>query len=131
MIFQLARKFGQIRNKYSYRLANSFGMTKQLTESEFRNTFDNKMTDVTQTAEPVVDIWNYVEVLAKQNLVNNYVFENNLVETVFRNETSTFDHILLPTSDQNIFITLVIDLTKKTIYGHIKLDLNQKYPHTK
>ena len=106
-------------------------MTKQLTETEFRNTFGNKMTDVTQTAEPVVDIWNYVEELVKQKLVDNYVYENNLVETVYRNETSTFDHILLPTNDPNIFITLVVDLTNETIFGHIKSDLNQKYGLTK
>jgi siderophore synthetase component len=106
-------------------------LTEQLTETEFRNTFGNKMTDVTQTAEPVVDIWNYVEELVKQKLVDNYVYENNLVETVYRNETSTFDHILLPTKDRNIFITLVVDLTNKTIFGYIKLDLNQKYGVTK
>ena len=113
------------------RLSNFIGLTKQLTETEFRNTFGNKMTDVTQTAEPVVDIWNYVEELVKQKLVDNYVYENNLVETVYRNDTSTFDHILLPTNDPNIFITLVVDLTNKTISGHSKLDLNQKYGLTK
>ena len=85
------------------------------------------MTDVTQTAEPVVDIWNYVEELVKQKLVDNYVYENNLVETVYRNDTSTFDHILLPTGNPNIFVTLVVDLTNQNIFGHIELDLNQKY----
>ena len=89
------------------------------------------MTEVTQTAEPVVDIWNYVEELVKQKLVDNYVYENNLVETVYRNDTSTFEHILLPTDDQNIFITLVVDLVSETIFGHTKLDLNQKYGLTK
>jgi hypothetical protein len=102
-------------------------LVKQLTELEFRNTFGNKMTDVTETAEPVVDIWNYVEELVKEKLVDNNVFENKLVATVYRNDTSTFDHILLPTDDQNIFITLVVDLLNGTIAGHIKLDLNQKY----
>jgi hypothetical protein len=106
-------------------------LTKQLTETEFRNTFGNKMTDVTQSAEPVVDIWDYVEELVKQKLVDKYVYEKNLVETVYRNDTSTFDHVHLPTNDPNIFTTLVIDLTKENIYGHIKLDLNQKYRRTK
>lgn len=106
-------------------------MTKQLTETEFKNTFGNKLTDVTETAEPVVDIWNYVEELVKQNLVDIYVYENNLVETVYRNDTSTFDHIHLPTGDQNIFVTLVVDLINKNIFGHIKLDLNKKYGLTK
>ena len=85
------------------------------------------MTDVTGTARPVVDIWGYVGELVKENVVDNYVYENNLVELVYRNDTSTFDHILLPTDDQNVFIILVVDLTKKVIFGHIKLDLKQKY----
>jgi len=102
-------------------------LTKQLTETEFRSTFGNKMTDVTETAEPVVDIWDYVEELVKENVVDNYVYEDNLVETVYRNDTSTFDHVLLPTDDLNVFITLVVDLTNEAIFGHIKLDLNQKY----
>jgi hypothetical protein len=72
----------------------------------------------------------YVEQLVKEKLVDNYVFENKLVATVYRNDTSTFDHILLPTDDQNIFITLVVDLLNGTITGHIKLDLNQKYGRT-
>ena len=85
------------------------------------------MTDVTETAEPVVDIWDYVEELVKENVVDNYVYQDNLVETVYRNDTSTFDHILLPTDDPNVFITLVVDLINEAILGHIKLDLNQKY----
>jgi len=89
------------------------------------------MSDVTETAEPVVDIWDYVEELVKGNVVENYVHENSLVETVYRNDTSTFDHILLPTNDPNVFITLVVDLTNEAIFGHIKLDLNQKYGLTK
>ena len=88
------------------------------------------MADVTQTAEPVVDIWDYVEKLVKQKLVDSYAYENNLVETVYRNDTSTFDHILLPTVDKNVFITLVIDLTSETIFGHIKLDLKKNYGNT-
>jgi len=67
-----------------------FSLTKELTEIEFKNTFGSKMTDVTETAEPVADIWDYVGELAKNNLVDNYVYENKIVEKVYRNDTSTF-----------------------------------------
>ena len=102
-------------------------MTKQLTDLEFRNTFGNKMIDVTETAEPVVDIWDYVEELVNQNIVDKNVLENNLVDKVYHNETSTFDQILLQTGKQNIFIVLVVDITNDTMFGHIKLDLNKEY----
>jgi hypothetical protein len=102
-------------------------VTKELSEQEFKNTFGKKMTDVTETAEPVVDIWDYVEELVQVSLVDKYVFENNLVEKVYRNDSSTFDHILLPTRDANVFVTLVVDLTNETLLGHISLNLNEKY----
>jgi hypothetical protein len=72
-------------------------LTKELSAQEFAKTFGNTMTDVTETAEPVVDIWDYVEELVRQNSVDKYVYENNLVEKVYRSDTSTFDHVLLPT----------------------------------
>lgn len=54
-------------------------MTIQLTEIEFRSTFTDKMIDVTETAEPVVDIWPYVEQLTADKVVNKYTFDNALV----------------------------------------------------
>ena len=102
-------------------------MIKELTEVEFKSTFGNKMNDVTETAEPVVDIWGYVEELAKQNIIDNYVYENNLVEKVYRNSSSTFDHVLFPTRNMNVFIAVVVDLHNKSIHGHARLDLNKEY----
>jgi hypothetical protein len=102
-------------------------LTKQLTEPEFLTTFGATMTDVTETAEPIIDIWNYVEELVEQDIVDIYVCNNNLVKKVYRNDTSSFDHVLLPTDKKNVFVTIVIDLKNQIIVGHIKLDLNEKY----
>ena len=78
-------------------------MTTLLTEKEFKSTFTDKMIDVTQTAEPVVDIWPYVEQLVEEKIVEQFTFENGLVEKVYHNQTTTFEQILLPTSDKNVF----------------------------
>lgn len=102
-------------------------MTTLLTEKEFKSTFIGKMNDVTQTAEPVVDIWPYVEQLTADNIVHKYTFENTLVEKVYRNQTNTFDQILLPTPNKNIFIIIIVDLINKKIKGHYQLDLNAEY----
>ena len=88
------------------------------------------MTDVTETAEPIVDIWTYVEELTRQNIVDKYVADKNLVETVYRNDTSTFDHVMLPTNNKNIFIVVVVDLKKEKLFGHYKLNLNEEYPRS-
>jgi hypothetical protein len=102
-------------------------MTKELTKTEYISTMDGGMTDVTDIANPTVDIWNYVSYLVKENVVIDYVFTNNLVEKVYRNSTNSFDHILLPTNDKNIFVIVIVDLNKSSIYGHYGLDLNKEY----
>jgi hypothetical protein len=102
-------------------------LTKELSETEFKITFGTKMTGVTETAEPVVDIWDYVEELVNQNIVDKHVLENKLVDKVYRNDTSTFDQVLLPTDNKNVFIVLVVDIENETFFGHFKLDLNKKY----
>lgn len=102
-------------------------MTKLLTEIEFKSTFTSKMLDVTQTAEPVVNIWPYVQQLTADKIVDQYIFDNGLVEKVYRNQTNTFDQVLLPTPDQNIFVVIVVDIVNNIIKGHYQLDLNKEY----
>jgi len=102
--------------------------TRLLSESEFKSTLsENRMTDVTKTAEPVVDIWLYVEKLVEEGTVLKYVSDRHLVEHVYRNDESTVDHILLPTETGNVFIVIVVDLVEKEIRGHFRIDLNKEY----
>ena len=103
-------------------------MTQELTEIEFKKSFGNGMTDVTEMEidEPI-DIWDYVEKLTENKIVNRIVYEKELVEKVYQNDLKTFDHILLPTEKQNVFMIIVVDLEKKKVYGHKILDLNKEY----
>lgn len=102
-------------------------VTTLLTEKEFKSTFTGQMVDVTETAEPTVDIWPYVEQLTIENMVDKYVFEKTLVEKVYRNQTNSFEQILLPTQHSNNFVIIVVDLVNKSIYGHYLLNLNALY----
>ena len=103
-------------------------MTQELTEIEFKNTFGGGMADITEKEidEPI-DIWNYVKKLTENQIVSRIVYEKELVEKVYRNDLKTFDHILLPTEKQNVFLTIVVDLEKKKIFGYKILDLNKEY----
>ena len=102
-------------------------MTTQLTDEEFRNTFGIKMIDVTDTAIPVLDIWPYVSQLNKQNIIADAVLADELVEYVYRTDSSSFDHVMLPGLEFNLYIVIVIDLGKKAIVGHYHLNLNDQY----
>ena len=102
-------------------------MTTLLSDNEYKNTMTTKMVDVTETVEPTVDIWGYVEFLVAENIVVQYVLDKSLVEKVYRNQTNTFDHVLLPTPKNNYFVLLVVDLVAENIKGHYLLDLNAEY----
>lgn len=102
---------------------------KELSKEEFISTMCANMVDVTQTATPVVDIWPYVHQLTKANLVLGYVTENELVELVYRNPSGAFDHVLLPTSRENAFVVIVVNINSATILGHYLLDLTTEYEY--
>ena len=98
-----------------------------LTTEEYKSTLGKKMIDVTQTVEPVIDIWPYIKQLVEENIILSYVFDNELVEAVYRNSENTFNHILIPTEKENIFIVLVLNLALVQLVGYYRLDLEQEY----
>ena len=98
----------------------------QLSEAEFKSTMSG-MKDVTQLADASVDIWNYVASLVDLGALPKDVYNNNIVEYVYRNDSQTFDHVLLPIGTPNTFIVVVVDLAQECIYGHYSLDLNKEY----
>jgi len=99
----------------------------QLSETDYKSTLIGKMTDVTESAEPIVDIWDAVADLVTDNIVLKAVWENRFVEKVYRNCNNTFDHVLLPTADQDTFIVIVVNIIQKNIKGYYILDLRKKY----
>lgn len=53
-------------------------MVKQLNEEQYLSTMGNKMNNVTESAEPLVNIWNYAKQLLKNNLISEYGFSKNM-----------------------------------------------------
>lgn len=100
---------------------------KELSRKEFEKTFSNKMIDVTKTAEPIVNIWEYAKVLSNQQLIPAIVYNKEFVKFVYRNNENTFEHILLPTSEKNVFVIIVVNIIEKKIEGHYKIDIEKEY----
>ncbi len=100
--------------------------TKLLTEEEYLATMSEEMIDVTEVAEAVVDIWPYVMVLVSEGVVQQEVLDDAQIEMVYRDEEDYFDHILLPTDDESIFVVIVVDLEEGEIYGHYILNLKEE-----
>jgi hypothetical protein len=101
-------------------------MLIELSPEEFIGTMSAEMEDVTETAEPVVDISPYVEALIAEGLILPNTLEEELIEIIYRNEAHTHDHVLLPTDDEEVFIALVIDLENEHLLGHYRMDLNEE-----
>jgi hypothetical protein len=101
-------------------------MLIELSPEQFISTMSAEMTDVTETAEPTVDITPYVRALIAEGLVLPETLDEELIEIVYRNEEETYDHILLPTDDESIYIAIVVDLTEEQILGHYRMDLSEE-----
>jgi hypothetical protein len=102
-------------------------MPKLLTEEEYKRTFVGQMADVTATAEPVVDIWSYVEDLVEDGYVHPRVYEHAMVESIYRSEDGQYDHVMLAASVPNVFPIIIVNLRATRLEGHYFLDLNSEY----
>ncbi|QIX62566.1 hypothetical protein HER32_15845 [Hymenobacter sp. BT18] len=99
---------------------------KKLTYEEYQAAFQAPMLDVTTTAEPVLDIWPYVEAVPSADL-DGYVLLDGIVKYVYQHPTEKLLHVLVSTDDKNVFLVVLIDLGKPEIVGHYLLNLLQLY----
>jgi hypothetical protein len=109
-------------------IAGDFMKIKKLTEEEFKITFSEKMNNVTNDVDEIVDVWEYVKALeTSEYFINDYIIRKRLVEYVYRNSINTYDQILIPTIEKNIYLIIIVDIKKENIFGHYLLDLNKEY----
>src|SRR5947208_2032274 len=106
-------------------------LTRLLTKPEFLSTFGERMEDITGREDVVrpngvIDIWPYVRAVASP-VVPEHVVEEQMVERVWRTSDSRYDHVLVPTRMNNVFLALVVDLTDESVFGHYLLDLKVEY----
>lgn len=101
-------------------------MTRHLSATEFLSTFSAPMRDVLVTATNVIDIWPYVGAVPAGDLAGHEIVDGSVAH-VYRNADGTFDHVIVVTNVQNVFLVVIVDLTRDTILGHHLLDLNREY----
>ncbi|MFD1984884.1 hypothetical protein ACFSOZ_20320 [Mesorhizobium newzealandense] len=99
-------------------------VTRRLQEDEFKACFAEPMTNVTAAAEAAVDIWPYVEALDLDEIGLPYL---NDVHYVYRDAQNRFDQVLIGTGRFNALLVIVVDLGRRTVFGHFLLDLNKEY----
>ncbi|WP_068080068.1 hypothetical protein [Novosphingobium rosa] len=91
---------------------------------EFSGFFTPPMRDVTQSAEPVLDIWPYVDSIDLEALGVTGLHD---VRHLYRDGAQRFDHILIGTERFNTLLAIIVDRDGKAVLGHHLLDLNRAY----
>ena len=102
-------------------------MVNQLCEDQYLSTMGNKMNNITESAEALVDIWSYAKQLLDDHLLSAHSFSKRYVEAVYENDEKTYQHVLLFTNRKNTYIVIIVDIIYRTIVGYYMLDLNEKY----
>ena len=101
---------------------------KELSKEKFKATLTSKMIDVTDQEDKVMyNIWPFVNELKRIKILPKKFNENELVYKVFRDSKDKFEHILLNTDQENQFISIVVDLTKKKAKGYYQLQSHAEY----
>ena len=98
--------------------------SRLLSLQEFEVCFAQPMRNVTESAEPVLDIWPYVDSLDLDALGLSGL---NDVQHVYRDAHERFDQVLIGTGRFNTLLAVVVDRHLRTVLGHRLLDLNAAY----
>jgi hypothetical protein len=99
---------------------------RQLSKTEFLSTFGQPMTKIDANAEAAFQFWNYFDEIPKEHFETHDCSEC-LVDTVYRDPTGRFEHVLVNSEDKNVFMVLVLDRQAFEVHGHLLLDLNEEY----
>ena len=100
--------------------------TNKLGYEQYQVFFEPPMLDVSQTADPVLDIWPYVEAVPEADL-EGFVLSDGLVRYVYQHPSGEFLHVLVSTDDDNSFLVIIVNSFEVKIIGHFLLDLVELY----
>lgn len=100
-----------------------------LSDAEFHETFAEPMSNVTGSAEALVNIWPYVDDVLEKEFAGHLTAEWD-VSCVYESGDRKYQHILVGTDTKNVYLAIVVDVVKRSVLGHHLLNLNVKYSIT-
>ena len=101
-------------------------LMRQLDDEQFRATFSLKMHDVEPDSTAMADILPCVGGISSDRL-EGFAFGDLCVARVYRDDSGLFEHYLVTTTSENVFVVLVRDRVKQLFTGYHVLNLNAKY----
>ena len=96
-----------------------------LDEETFRRLSGKKMLRVSAHGDAPLPFWDYVDQIPKSDFAS-YDCSDGSVQWIWRSEDRRFEHICIDTKeDKDVFMVIVLDLTKKEVAGHRLMDFKR------
>ena len=99
---------------------------KRLSEQDYHATFGEPMKRLASEAAPPFEFWDYFESIPESDF-GGHDCSAGAVTYVWEHPTGGFQHVLVNSEDNNVFMVLVLDVSKRVVLGHRLLDLNREY----
>lgn len=100
---------------------------RTLLKEEYAATFSPPMLNVTETAEEIVPLWDYLDPVIEE-LYHTCEAWDWRVMFIYESRDGKFQHLNVPVPLDNTYLSVVVDKPNKTIIGHYLLDLGALYP---
>lgn len=95
---------------------------KLLTTEEYQATLFPKMINVSDCPEEIIDLWAYADVIIERDYHNCSAWDWK-VGHVYESPDRKYQHIGIPVPEDNTYLIVIADKTKKVVHGHYILKL--------
>jgi hypothetical protein len=100
---------------------------RELTKEQYEATFSPPMINVTETAEEIVPLWDYLDPVIEE-LFHSCTAWDWRVMFIYESRDGHYQHLNVPVPQDNTYLSVVVDKRGKQILGHYMLDLGALYP---
>jgi hypothetical protein len=103
------------------------GCPRELTREEYEATFSPPMQDVTETAEEMVPLWDYLDPVIEEAYHSCRDWDWRVM-FIYESQDGRIQHLNVPVPEDNVYLSVVVDKSNRQIIGHYLLDLEALHP---
>lgn len=100
---------------------------RELSKEEYEATFSPPMLNVTESAEELVDLWDYAAPIVDTDYPNAGDW-NWRAMFIYESRDGLYQHLNIPVPEDNKYLSVVVAKEQAEILGHYYLDLKALYP---
>jgi hypothetical protein len=100
---------------------------RELTKEEYEATFSPPMLDVTESAEEIVPLWDYLDPVIEDQYHSCSAWDWRVM-FIYESRDGLIQHLNVPVPKDNAYLSVVVDKPNRKIVGHYLLDLGALYP---